>query len=114
MQIGALSFRPYIYNTNYVSAESLDKISGIGDDLTTSGTDYSSLVDDSLNENPLQRGETANFADVLQMQFQMGQMNASRLIKPAEEIDAARQDPQLQKEQQTSMYMMQKAVEAYA
>ncbi len=86
MRIGTLSYTPYVYNTNYVSAESLNKISAIDDDLVTSGTDYSSLTDDSLNENPLQRGQTSNFADVIAMQFQMSQINASRLIKPAEEM----------------------------
>lgn len=94
MRIGDVGFSPYVYNTNYVSARSMDKISAIGDDLVTSGTDYSSLIDDSLNENPLQRGETSNFADVLAMQFQMSRMNASRLIKPAEEMQQpAAQDP---------------------
>lgn len=93
MRIGALGYSPYIYNTNYVSAESLDKIAPIDDDLVTSGTDYSSLTDDSLNENPLRRGETSNFMDILSMQFQMSQMNASRLIKPAEETaQSAAQD----------------------
>ena len=54
MRIGTLSYTPYVYNTNYVSAESMNKISAIDDDFVTSGTDYSSLTDDSLNENPLQ------------------------------------------------------------
>lgn len=86
MRIGALSYSPYIYNTNYISANSMGKVAPIEDDLTAGGVDYSSLTDDSLNENPLQKGETSNFADVLAMQFHMAQMNASRLIKPAEEM----------------------------
>lgn len=93
MRIGSLGYSPYIYNTNYVNAQSMNKIAPIDDDLVTSGTDYSSLTDDFLNENPLQRGETSHFADVLAMQFHMSQMNASRLIKPAEEVvQSAEQD----------------------
>lgn len=87
MQIGALDFKPYIYNTNYLSGSSLGKVSAISEDALTAGTDYSELYTDDLNENPLQRGETSNFADVLQMQFQMSRLNASRLIKPIEETD---------------------------
>lgn len=87
MQIGALDFKPYIYNTNYVSGSSLGKISAIPEDALTAGTDYSELYTDDLNENPLGRGETSHFADVLAMQFQMSKMNASRLIKPIEETD---------------------------
>lgn len=83
MQIGALSFRPYIYNTNTLSRASLSRISGIQEeDLTSSKTDYSSLTDMSLNENPLKPGETLNFDDVLEEQMQMSRMNQSRVMQP--------------------------------
>ncbi|MDD6492131.1 MAG: hypothetical protein PUG54_07910 [Firmicutes bacterium] len=85
MQVGALSFRPYVYNTNTVSAKSLSKVSSIGDDLLASKTDYSSLTDESLNENPLKKGQTANFVDILDMQMQIGRMNAARIMKPEED-----------------------------
>ncbi|MBR1692292.1 MAG: hypothetical protein IJ711_05900 [Lachnospiraceae bacterium] len=87
MQIGAvgMSFQPYIYNTNYVSANSLNKISPIEDDALKSSVDYNS----SRNQNPLKMGQTANFADVLAMQFQLGQNNAARIMKPAAEFEAA-------------------------
>lgn len=81
MQIGALSFKPYIYNTNMLSRNSLSRISGIGDDLQAGKTDFSALTDESLNENPLRRGETLNFVDILGMQMQAGRLNASRIMK---------------------------------
>ena len=55
MQIGAVSFRPYIYNANMVNAGSLSRVSSIGDDLTSGRTDFSALSDESLNENPLKK-----------------------------------------------------------
>ena len=45
MQIGAVSFRPYIYNANMVNAGSLSRVSSIGDDLTSGRTDFSALSD---------------------------------------------------------------------
>ena len=86
MQIGAVSFRPYIYNASVVNAGSLSRISSIGDDLTSGRTDFSALSDESLNENPLKKGQTVNFADVLQRQMWEGRQNASRIMKPDEEI----------------------------
>ena len=80
MRIGAADFQPYIYNTNYVSGNSLGRVSAVGDPLT-SKTDYSELLDESLNENPLRKGETSNFMDILQMQLYTGRMNASRVLK---------------------------------
>ena len=86
MQVGALGFKPYIYNTNVMSGNSLSKVSSVEKDLLASKTDYSSLTDESLNENPLIRGQTANFVDILGMQMQMSRLNASRIMKPEEEM----------------------------
>lgn len=82
MRIGALgmNFQPYIYNTNTVSGSSLNKIAPIEEDALKSSVDYSS----SRNQNPLRMGQTANFADVLAMQMQIGQNNAARVLKPAD------------------------------
>jgi len=80
MRIASLGFSPYIYNTNMLSGSSLSKISAIGDDLTTAKTDYSSLTDASLNINPLGRGESASFFDILDMQMSMSRLNASRIM----------------------------------
>lgn len=85
MQIGALSFRPYIYNTNMLSGSSLSKVSSVGEDLLTAKTDYSALTDESLNENPLRKGQSANFVDILEMQMQMGRMNALKVMKTGED-----------------------------
>lgn len=86
MQVGALGFKPYIYNTNVMSGNSLSKVSSVEKDLLASKTDYSSLTDESLNENPLRRGQTANFVDILGMQMQMSRLNASRIMKPEGEM----------------------------
>lgn len=85
MRIGSLSFRPYIYNTNTLSGSSLSRVSSIGDDLLKSKTDYSSLTNEGLNENPLRKGQTLNFVDVLGKQMQMGRMNASRIMRSGKE-----------------------------
>lgn len=109
MRINAVHFQPYIYNTNYINRNSLNRIDAISDDLLSGKTDFSELVNDDLNENPLHKGETADFAHVLQMQFQKGQLNASRLIRPAQTIkedfsdNTSAQNP----------YTMQRALEAY-
>lgn len=91
MQIGAVSFRPYIYNTNMVSGSSLSKISAIGDDLLSGKTDFSGVAEEQENTNPLRRGETRNFMDVLDRQMRMGQLNASRLMRPAKEAQTTEQ-----------------------
>ena len=81
MRIGAVGASPYIYNTNAVSSASLGKIKGIGNDLTTSKSDFSGLSESvGANENPLKMGETKNFVDIVGMQMQMGRMNASRVM----------------------------------
>ncbi|MBQ7588655.1 MAG: hypothetical protein IJT37_11600 [Lachnospiraceae bacterium] len=79
MRIGAVGASPYIYNTNRVSSASLNKIDAIGSDVTSGKTDFSGLTSGE-NENPLKRGETKNYADVLGMQMQMGMMNAVSLM----------------------------------
>lgn len=91
MRIGSLGFSPFIYNTNTLSGSSLSRISPIGDDLTTAKTDYSGLTDSSMNINPLGKGESANFFDILGMQMQMSRMNASRVMA-SEEMSAEAPD----------------------
>ncbi len=95
MQVGAVGtsyFQPYVYNTNTVSKSSLEPVKGVGDDLLASKTDFSALTDDGKqNLNPLKRGETADFAGIMDMQMQMSRMNASRLLRPAEDFGAVTQ-----------------------
>lgn len=111
MRIGTIQFQPYIYNTNYINRNSMNKVSAISDDFTSPKTDFSNLTDDDLNENPLRRGETSHFEDVLQMQFQKGQQNAARLIKPADDREISFPDRTYTQSQNSNV--MQRAIEAY-
>lgn len=90
MQIGAISYQPYIYNTNAVSSKSLNKISAISDDALDSKTDISALVDTGSNNqeniNPLKRGESLDFAGILEQQMSMSRLNAARImVQPQDE-----------------------------
>lgn len=81
--IGIAGFQPYmIYNTNQLDRGSMNKIGAVPADVTTRKTDYSQLA--RTNSNPLGRGESANFIDILQSQMQMSQNNANRIMKPSE------------------------------
>lgn len=83
--LGAYGFQPYVYNTNAVSSASMNKLSKISDDVLDKKIDYSELTDESKNVNPLKKGQTLDFQEMLQMQMQRGQNNAARIMKPAEE-----------------------------
>ncbi len=109
MRIGAVGFHPYIYNTNYLNRSSLNKVYAIPDDLLSSKTDFSELANEDLNENPLEKGETSNFEDILQMQFMTSRQNASRLIKPVEDNEALFQNGGTEQ----NPFVMQRAIEAY-
>ncbi len=82
MRIGAISFQPYVYNVNAISPASMNKLSRISDNVLDKKTDFSGLAE---NENPLKRGQTLNFQDMLEMQMQRGRSAAARMIKPAQE-----------------------------
>lgn len=128
MRIGSIGvhFQPYIYNTNTVSANSLNKISGIEDDALKSSIDYNS----EKNVNPLRPGETSNFMDVLSMQFQLSKNNAARVMKPVQDVatavDTAKSDSVTSDESagqmveidnskngNNTLFSMNKAIEAY-
>ena len=87
--VSALSFRPYVYNANTVNAASMNRLSRISDDVLDKKIDYSELTDESLNENPLKKGQTLNFQDMLDMQMRRGQNNAARIMKPAGAVQEA-------------------------
>ena len=128
MRIGALNamdFRPYIYNTNRLSGNSLSKVASIGNDLLSAKTDFSALTDEGANVNPLRRGQTANFMDVLHKQMQAGRLNASRVMKPVddsamtvERVDGLQSAGQTQEsvsmQYDRNLFLMQKAVESYS
>ena len=84
MGIGAIGFQPYIYNTNSVSSLSMNRVKPIEDDVTQASTDYSALTNEELNVNPLKKGESANFVDILESQMAMSRQNAARLMVPFE------------------------------
>ena len=86
--LGAYGFQPYVYNTNTVSAASMNKLSKISDDVLDKKIDYSELTDESKNVNPLKKGQTLNFQSMLEMQMQRGQNNAARIMRPAQEEEA--------------------------
>lgn len=125
MRVGGINFAPYIYNTNALSGNSLSKVAPIGKDLLSSKTDFSSLANEDFNENPLRKGQTSNWVDVLDMQMQMGRMNAARIMKPVEEMqdlsELSAEDFQpvssaqemLSMQYDRNLYQMQRAAEAY-
>ncbi len=81
MGVGAISgFQPYIYNTNSVSASSLNRISTVDNDVTGSHIKPMEIDYGQETVNALERGETADFAGVLAMQMQMGMNNADLLF----------------------------------
>ena len=78
--IGAYSYQPYVYNTNTMSARSMDRIQAIDNDLTSAKTDFSSLSEEDLNINPLKKGGTYDFAAIFATQMQMSRMNEARIF----------------------------------
>ncbi len=85
--IGAISGvqSPYLYNTNRISSASLNPIAPIGLDVVRAPkTDYSDMAGltgmSTKNENPLKRFETSDYQGILDKQFALGQMNATRLL----------------------------------
>ena len=91
--IGAYNFQPYVYNTNNVSAASMNKLSRISDDVLDKKIDYSELSEEeSRNINPLRRGQTLDFQSMLEMQMQRGQNNAARIMRPAQEPQKVEQE----------------------
>ncbi len=83
-QVYAVS-SPYLYNTNRISANSLNPIQAIGPDVVRAPkTDYSELAGSfglsGKNENPLKPFETSNFDEVLDRQFALARQNEARLF----------------------------------
>ena len=85
--IGSVAYDPYIYNTRQISSASLDAVDRISDDATKGGVDFSGVnkAEEQVNVNPLKKGETANFADVLLSQMTMSQLHQSQLLGGAAE-----------------------------
>lgn len=83
MRIGAIAYQPYVYNTNTVSAASLNRIGAIPNDATAGRTDFEGLTKEEENVNPLKRGQSANFMDILSSQMAMSRTRSAMLLKPA-------------------------------
>lgn len=83
MRIGAIAYQPYVYNTNTVSAKSLNRIGAIPNDATAGRTDFEELANDKENVNPLGIGKSANFMDILSSQMAMSRTRSAMLLKPA-------------------------------
>lgn len=83
MRIGAVAYQPYVYNTNTVSAASLNRIGAIPNDATAGRTDFEDLTKEEENVNPLKRGQSANFMDILSSQMAMSRTRSAMMLKPA-------------------------------
>lgn len=141
MRIGGVGMSPYIYNTNMVSSLSMNPISAIPDDATAQQIDYTDLLSDELeNINPLKKGQSGNFMDILMSQMSMSQYHQAKvmpdilpvapeeseiavedmademqnLTQPQEtEEVSAQQSDMPQNEQFFSSYRMNQALQAY-
>ncbi len=81
MRIGAVGMSPYIYNTNMLSSLSMNRISAIPDDVTSQQLDYTDLVsDDFENINPLSKGQSGNFMDILMSQMSMSRYHQAKVM----------------------------------
>ena len=86
MQISAVGYLTYVYNTNYVSGRSLGKVKAIPEDVLDSKVDYTG----SENTNPLQPGTSKDFAGIVASQMAMGRMRAARIMQeqPQDSLEA--------------------------
>ncbi|MCR5337989.1 MAG: hypothetical protein K6E75_05460 [Lachnospiraceae bacterium] len=83
MGIGAITaYRPYIYNTNTLSANSLNPIKEIDDeDLTKNRLDVEGLSGSVAETvNPLARGTSADYQGIVDSQFAAGMQKAAALF----------------------------------
>lgn len=107
MNIGAIAFKPYIFNTNSISSASMNKVSGISNGVLNKKIDYSELVSSGENENPLKKGMSTNFMDILASQMEMSKSNESKIMKPVvigdQDITSSG----------SSLYQMAQATQAY-
>lgn len=80
--IGIISYNPYIYNSNSISSASLNRVNRISDDATDGGVDATSIMANSTveNINPLKKGETPNFSDILLNQMSMTALKREDLL----------------------------------
>ncbi|MDR2546493.1 MAG: hypothetical protein LBC96_03150 [Lachnospiraceae bacterium] len=80
MQIAPVGNQPYIYNTNQVDAASLNRVTAIPADLEAERTDFTGLVGNDGNENPLRPGESADYEQIVESQMSLSERNAARIM----------------------------------
>jgi len=119
MTISGVGFAPYLYNANNISVNSMNRIAPISDDVSRSKVDYSGLISgDSEVQNPLRRGESSNFADILASQMALGASQRDKLSVPVmQPVDMAQTiDNSINAENaiNTTDYRMQRAIDAYS
>ena len=85
MNISGITEQTYIYNTNKVSSASMNKISRISNDVQQGKVDFSKLrtLQTAENTNPLKKGTSKNFSEIVAAQFASSQANAARIMQPA-------------------------------
>lgn len=92
MRIGGIGniYPNFVYNTNTVDANSLNKLSRISENVLDKKVDYETNTEE--NQNPLRKGETKDFQSILAKQMQEGQNRAAAIlpfgIAPGEETGA--------------------------
>ena len=95
MRIGGIGnvYPNFVYNTNEVSANSLNKLSRISDNVLDKKVDYETNTEE--NQNPLRKGETKDFQNILAKQMQEGQNRAAAILPfglaPSEETKTTAQ-----------------------
>ncbi|MCM1254001.1 MAG: hypothetical protein NC321_14375 [Clostridium sp.] len=106
MRIGGIGnvYPTYVYNPNTVSANSMNKLSRISDDVLDKKVDYTQTAA-AENENPLKKGQTLDFEGILAKQMQQGQNRAARIMTNKTEETPV--------ENNTSIMQMQRAMQAY-
>lgn len=118
MTISPVGYSPYIYNTNAVSRQSMNKISAISDDMTKSKVDYSNLVSEESNINPLKKGQSKNFVDIIASQMSLGSFQRDRIAQSSFDLEnkqVSENEPILKVDEKAagSEYQMSKAIDAY-
>lgn len=96
MRIGGIGnvYPNFVYNTNEVSSNSLNKLSKISDDVLDKKINYEAKNTEE-NQNPLRKGETKDFQNILAKQMQEGQNRAAAILPfglaPSEETKTTAQ-----------------------
>lgn len=86
MQISAIGYPTFVYNTNYVSSRSLGRVRAISNDALAGRVGYEGS---SENENPLRPGTSKDFVGIISSQMAMSRMNAARIMREPQQTEEA-------------------------